>query len=495
MARWGLLAAGAVVLAGCGAISGDSQAQDGRPAQPQPISSDDRQTGAQAHPQLLQEFGGAYDGRQAAYVRTVGQKIAFQSGIADNPDDFTVTLLNSPVNNAFAIPGGYVYVTRQLLGLMNDEAELASVLGHEVGHVAARHGQRRQQAATRNTIIGLLGQVLTGAVLGDSAIGGLLQRGIGTGAQLLTLRYSRAQEYEADDLGIRYLAGAGYDPVAASTMLAALARQTALDAQSQGRDNRILPEWASTHPDPAGRVARARREAARYSVATPVRKRDVFLTAIDGVLYGDDPAQGVINGNRFLHPDLRLGFAAPQGYAMANGTTAVTVTGSAGQAQFGGAGDAPGGLTAYVNQAFATLAGQGNRLPLSEVRRTTVNGLPAAYASARASSRSGQVDVTVFAYDFPGNMTYHFITLTRAGGGIGPFGSMIDSVRQLTPAEAAAIRPRRLQVVTVRAGDTVHRLAERMAYDTLKLQRFLTLNGLDAQSTLQPGQRVKIVTY
>ena len=180
------------------------------------ISAQDKASGAKQHPELLKEFGGAYAGPQARYVESVGRRIAVQSGLSNAQSDFTVTLLNSPVNNAFAIPGGYVYVTRQLMALMNDEAELAGVLGHEVGHVAARHGQRRQQAAQRNAIGGALLGVLTGALLGDSGFAGLIQKGIGTGSQLLTLRFSRTQEYEADDLGIRYLASGGYDPRALS---------------------------------------------------------------------------------------------------------------------------------------------------------------------------------------------------------------------------------------------------------------------------------------
>src|SRR5690606_31340943 len=137
----------------------------------QAISSRDRQTGADQHPKLLEEFGGAVSGPQAAYVETVGKTIAVQSGLSHARHDFTAPLLNSPVNNAFAIPGGYVYVTRQLVALMNNEAELAAVLGHEVGHVAARHAAKRQTAATRNQVIGVLGSILSGALLGDSALG------------------------------------------------------------------------------------------------------------------------------------------------------------------------------------------------------------------------------------------------------------------------------------------------------------------------------------
>lgn len=457
------------------------------------ISAQEKQAGAKQHPQLLSEFGGAYAAPQAKYVESVGRRIAVQSGLSNAQSDFTVTLLNSPVNNAFAIPGGYVYVTRQLMGLMNDEAELAGVLGHEVGHVAARHGQRRQQAAQRNAIGGTLLQVLTGALLGDSTIAGLLQKGIGTGSQLLTLKFSRSQEYEADDLGIRYLAGAGYDPRALSTMLASLAAQSSLDARVSG-NARSVPEWASTHPDPASRVGRAARNASASGSASTARNRDAFLNALDGVLYGDDPKQGVIEGNAFRHPDLRLTFTVPSGFGMENGADAVTIVGSGGQAQFS-AGSYSGNLPAYIDSVFAKLAGGNGSPPAGEVERTTVNGLPAAWRTVRANTQSGQVDATVFAYDFGGGKAYHFLLLTSAGQRIGPFAPLVQSVRRLSAQEVAAIKPRRISLVTVKSGDTVQSLSQRMAYGDYALERFLTINALDSRAVLRPGQRVKIVTW
>jgi len=455
------------------------------------ISAQDKASGAKQHPQLLNEFGGAYSGAQAKYVETVGRRIAVQSGLSNAQSDFTVTLLNSPVNNAFAIPGGYVYVTRQLMALMNDEAELAGVLGHEIGHVAARHGQRRQQAAQRNAVGGTLLQVLTGALRGDSAFAGLLQKGIGTGSQLLTLKFSRSQEYEADDLGIRYLAAGGYDPRALSTMLASLAAQSSLDTRVTGTA-RSAPEWASTHPDPASRVGRAGRNASVQKASPGARNKDAFLTALDGVLYGDDPRQGVIEGSRFRHPDLRLSFTSPSGFGMENAADAVSVSGSGGQAQFASAAYS-GDLGTYISSVFAKLGGSNSRVPEGEVRRTTVNGIPAAWRTIRASTQSSQVDATVFAYDFGGGKAYHFLLLTAAGQGIGPFTSMVQSVQRLTPQEATAIKPRRVSVITVKAGDTVQSLSRRMAYPDYQLDRFLTLNALTAQSVLRPGQRVKII--
>ncbi|TVV71851.1 M48 family metalloprotease [Sphingomonas solaris] len=448
------------------------------------ISASDKATGAKAHPELLQEYGGAYTGPQAAYVRGVGQKIAVQSGLSNSQSDFTVTLLNSPVNNAFAIPGGYVYVTRQLLALMNDEAELASVLGHEVGHVAARHANKRN---TTSTIGSVLAGVL-GAVTGSSALGQLAS----SGAQLVTLRFSRQQEYQADDLGISYLARAGYDPYAAADMLAALNAQTALDADIKGGDDaRAVPSWMSTHPNGADRVARARQQATTTGIAITDRQRngDAFLARLDGLLYDDDPAQGMIDGTNFRHPKLRIGFTAPAGYRLANSPSAVSISGTGGQAQFSG-GALGSGLPAYVDGVFRKLGGAGAPDTLRQMR---VNGLPAAYATARATSGQRAVDITVFAYQMGTNDAYHFMLVTPSGSGIGPFAPMVQGFARLTDAQAAAIKPRRIEIVTVKSGDSVGSLASRMGYADQRVERFRTINALAGDARLRVGQKVKLI--
>lgn len=486
----------AVLAMGGVAVTGVADAQLKAIRTATSISPAERKQGTDAHPQLMAEFGGAYSGPQAAYANRIGQNIAVQSGLSRSPSDFTVTLLNSPVNNAFAIPGGYVYVTRQLMALMNDEAELAGVLGHEVGHVAAQHSKKRQSAATRNQILGVLGAVLGGAI-GDNGgllggLGGLLQNNSMQVAQMATLGFSRGQELEADQLGVQYLRSAGYDPLALSTMLTSLANQTTLDARLSGGDARSLPAWASTHPDPASRVRNAQTLASRAGGSGGTRNADAFLASVDNILYGDDPAQGVVEGNEFLHPDLRLKFAVPNGYGMQNGADAVSISGNGGQAQFT-TGAYSGDMNAYIAAAFKAVAGNATISP-GAIQRTTVGGIPASYSTARVNSQSGQVDVTIFAYEFSRSSAFHFVTLTQAGGG-GVFNSMFNSVRRLSAAEAAGIKPRRIDVVTVGRGDTMATLARRMAYSNYQAERFQVLNRLTASSRLTPGQRVKIVVY
>ena len=471
-----------LALGGCAAVGGGPI-----PDASAPITQSEAQMGAEAHPELLAEFGGAMSGSQASYVSQVGQNIAVQSGLGNARESFTVSLLNSSVNNAFAIPGGYIYTTRQLVSLMNNEAELAGVLGHEVGHVAARHSQRRQQASQRNTLLGAAGAILSGILLGNSGLGQQVGQTLLQGSQLLTLKFSRSQETEADDLGIQYLNRAGYDPHAMGTVLRSLAQQNALDAQLQGRDNATVPEWASTHPDPASRVQAA---LAKAQGMTGVTNRDTFLTRIDGLLYGDDPAQGVIEGRQFIHPELRLAFTAPQGFYMVNGTRAVTINGQSGRAQFTTM-PYSGNLNDYVGKVFAGLSNQQQITPQS-IQRTTVNGLPAAYGSARVQSGNGAVDVTVFAYEFARDRAYHFVAINQSGQS-GAFNSMYSSLRQITAAQASNVIPRVIDVVTVRSGDTVASLASRMAYDDNQVARFRVLNGLSSNDNVTAGQKVKIV--
>jgi predicted Zn-dependent protease len=481
--RFALTGVAVCALAGCATAPDAASAQSAGA----PITAAEAQQGAQYHQQFLQEFGGAMTGSQATYVEQVGKNIAVQSGLANSQSAFNVTLLNSSVDNAFAVPGGYVYVTRQLVSLMNSEAELAGVLGHEVGHVAARHSAARQQRATRNSILGAIGSILSGVLLGNSEFGQLGQQIFSAAPQLLTAQFSRRQETEADNLGIGYLKGAGYDPRAMAALLQSLAAQTALDASLQGR-NASIPAWASTHPDPASRVRAALSQAGSVAGVT---NRDTFLTRIDGLLYGDDPRQGVIEGNTFIHPDLRLTFTVPNGFYMVNGTRAVSINGQSGQAQLTTAAY-NGNLETYVRQAFQAIGGQQMQLMPQTLQRTTINGLPAVYGAARVNTGQQNVDVTVIAYEFSNSQAYHFAAITPAGRG-STFNSMFNSMRRITANDAAEVVPRRIDVVTAGRNDTVQTLAGRMAYGNAQVERFRVLNGLSGNAQVVPGEKYKIV--
>lgn len=444
----------------------------------------------QEHAQFLQELGGAETGHRAAYVESVGRRVSAYSGLADPGQQLHFTTLNSAVENAFSVPGGYVYVTRQLLTIMNDESNLAFALGHEVGHIAANHAHIREAYARRNPF-GVFGQMLS-SVFGGS----IIAQQIAQRAKLDTLSFSREQEYQADTLGLRYMMAAGYDPAGAAGMLAALTRASAIEARVQGRTNRQTPEWALTHPLSENRMQRALQDArATGRLGTGMRNRDAFLRELEGAYVDDDPAQGIIDGPSFTHPDLRIQFRVPTGYLMSNGTFAVTINGSAGRAQFSG-GQYTGSLDQYILGVFNGLTRGGQlQLDIPQPRRLTINGMPAEVTTARYQSVSGPIDASVVAYQWDANRVYHFVMLTPGGTGVGPFAPMINSLRRISPEEAAAIKPRIIHVVTVRPGDTVQSLAQQMAYRDYKVDRFLALNGLATNGSLTPGQKVKLVVF
>lgn len=435
---------------------------------------------------LVQELGGRETGPRAAYVDAVGHRVGAHAGIADPGQELHFTTLNSGVENAFSVPGGYVYVTRQLMALMNDESQLAFALGHEVGHIAANHAHIREQYAQRNTL-GVFGQIV-GAIFGSGAADILQAR-----SALDLLSFSREQEYEADTLGLRYMINAGYDPAGAAGVLAALSRESALEERVQGRTNRQTPEWASTHPLSENRMQRALAEArATGRLGQGSRNRDIFLKEIEGITVDDDPAQGIIDGRTFTHPDLRIQFSVPQGYLMSNGTDAVTVTGSAGKAQFR---QGPPNLDEAVAFAYRLLTRGRAQINYPPPQRLVINGMQAAATTARVETYSGLIDASVVAYQWDSQRVYYFAMLTPGGYGVGPFVPMVNSLRRITAAEAASIRPRVIHVVTVRPGDTVQSLSSRMAYRDFKVERFLSINDLAASSALVPGQKVKLIVY
>lgn len=436
--------------------------------------------------EMIQELGGAETGPRAAYVASVGNRVGAFAGIANPRQSLHFTTLDSAVENAFSVPGGYVYVTRQLLGLMDDESELAFALGHEVGHVAENHAHIREQYAERSGP-SIFGQIV-GAIFGPGVANIIDRR-----SSLDLLSFSREQEYQADTLGLRYMIQAGYDPAGAAGMLAALTRESTLDAAVQGRTNRRTPEWASTHPLSENRFQRALAEGrATGLLGRGVRNRDLFLSELEGLYLDDDPAQGIIDGPTFTHPDLRIQFSVPQGYLMSNGTDAVTVSGSAGKAQFR---QGPPNLDQAIAFAFRLLTRGEFQVPYPPPQRVVINGMPAAVTTARVQTDNGLIDASVIAYQWDAQRVYYFVMLTPGGYGVTPFVPMINSLRRITPAEAAAIRPRIIHIETVRAGDTVQSLAVRMAYRDYKVERFLSLNGLEPTSRLVPGQKVKLVVF
>lgn len=436
--------------------------------------------GEQEHPKVLAEFGGAYEDPEVArYVSSVGDFLAQTS---ERPDlDFTFTVLDTPVVNAFALPGGYIYVTRGLLALANSEAEMAGVVGHEIGHVTARHTAERygQTIAANVATVGL------GVLLGGEAaqLGGVL-------GGLLLRSYSRDQEFEADLLGGRYLARAGYDTGAMAGFLSQLQAHSRLEAALAGQ-----PEKADdfnimqTHPRTADRIERALEQAGATPVPDALVAQDVYFDKIDGMIYGDSPEQGYIRGRTFAHPRLKFTFDVPQGFRLRNSSQAVVARDGDGKAaiQFDRAPKAYAGtMSDYLTRVW------GANVRLRDVEAITVNGLPAATAAVSGNGK----DYRLVALRFDAETIYRFIFVSasdRTAALNVPFRETTYSFRKLSDAEAAALQPRRVRIYEVEAGDTPATIAARMPFGEENLQRFLVLNGMTEATRLAPGQRVKIV--
>ena len=449
------------------------------------VSEGDRRYGAEQHPQLLAEFGGSYDKEEATYLRQVGAKITLAAGLEDK---CTFTLVNSDVVNAFAVPGCYIYVTRGLLSIVNSEGQLASVLAHEVGHIAGNHSERQQ----RGSLWRSLGVLAIGSITGSQELGKLA----GAAANLFDLRYSRTHEYEADDLGLVYLRDAGYDPYAATDMLAALDRHSGFLARARGdQDAKAIPEWAATHPETRNRIARARKAAEETGLkANSLPEFEGrYLDHVDCLLYGDDPVQGFVLGRQFAHPDMGIAFEAPPGFTLTNSPQAVRIDGPDGlRGEFAGGPLPPGGLVSYAEALVARLLG-GTPAELGPVRQRIVNGVPAILAEAIVPTPEGAVALSIAAYAAEKGAAYHFIMVSKpASEPASAIGALFRSFRLLAAGEAASLKPRFIRTREIAPGETWSSLAGLMATDR-GLETLLTLNGRSAEDPPRPGAPVKLV--
>lgn len=451
--------------------------------------------GAEEHPKILQAYGGAYESDTVGgYIAVIAGRLIRNSDTPNAP--FRVTVLNSPVVNAFALPGGYVYITRGLMALANNEEEVAGVLGHEIGHVTARHAAQRVSRAQTTGILGTLGTI--GAlILGGETAGRIAQDLFGIGGQLYLLSYSRGQEYEADQIGVRYLARTGYDPMGMASFLQQMDRHNALQARLRGQEyNSAGGDYLSTHPNTRERVQRAITEAnLQGSVQGSQNWRvDPFLDAIDGMIFGDAPEQGFVRGRTFSHPTLRFTFEVPQGYRMQNSASEIVIAGpSNAVARFDGDGfSARGNMSGYLTQRWAPDLG----VRLSQVQSYTINGMPAATGTAQVNYQNRSTDLRVVAVQFESDQIYRFLILTprsetrRLNPGLQ---AMTESLRRLSSSEASRLRPHRIDVVRVRSGDTVASLSRRMVVEEQPEFWFRTLNGLDSNEQLRVGERVKVI--
>ena len=466
-----LLTAGAIV-AGCATNPVTGQRQLSLVSEAQEISM-----GRDAAQEVQASIGLVDDADMQAYVGRIGRDLASGSERPTLPWAFAV--VDDPTPNAFALPGGFIFVTRGLMTLLDSEAELASVLGHEIGHVTARHSVSmisRQQLAQ-------LGLGLGGVLFPELQP---MTQALGTGMQLLFLRYGRDAERQADQLGFRYARADGYDASEMADVFAALGRASALEGQSP------LPTWLTSHPAPADRIQAARDmvAAAGPPTGTPRQGRTEYLDQIDGLVYGQNPRNGFFRDRVFFHPDLRFRLTLPAGWQTGNFARAVVAAdkGGTGAIQLSLAGElTPGQATdRFFAQSGVESAGSS---------RETFNGVPAIVSGFRAAADQSSVQGYV-AYLRHRGTTYQLLAYATASAFPQHERALTDTIRSFGPvtsAEVLNVQPQRIDIV---------RLPRRLSLaafnqvqpSTIPIQALAVLNQVDGPSTpLESGTLVKRV--
>jgi predicted Zn-dependent protease len=468
------VAALALLVAGCsGTLPVDRQVFLPTP----PMQAEERPAVQREHARILAAYGGPYD--DAKLEAEINETIEKLVASSERPDlHYKTTILNSPAVNAFALPTGQLYVTRGLLALANDKSELASVLAHEMAHVVARHAAIREDQARQAAIVN---RVATD-VIGDPQMGALAL----AKSEIAMKSFSRAQEFEADGIGVGISSRAGFDPYGATRFLTSMGRNSEL--KSARSDPHTL-DFLSSHPETRERVKNATLNARQFTAPGPgEREKPNYLQSIDGLVYGEDPSQGFVRGRRFLHPRLGFTFVAPDGFGLDNTAQAVF-------------GVKDGGMEALrldvvtvpAEQKLAEYLTSGwiENIDAGSIDNLTINGLPAATATAKGD----QWSFRLYAIRF-GSEVYRFIFAAkeRTPEVDKTFRDALNSFRRMTLAEQQAAKPLRLKIVRVGPHDTVERLAEKMATGDRPAERFRVLNGLDLREKLKPGDYVKIVT-
>jgi predicted Zn-dependent protease len=465
-----------ILIAACATNPATGKRQINLMSEAQEISA-----GQEADAQVKKEMGIYSDANLQEYVSNIGMRLAKESERPNLPWHYTV--VDSPAVNAFALPGGYIYVTRGILPFLNDEAQLAGVLGHETGHVTARHTAQQYTRSVGATI----GLVALGIfVPGGQQIGGLAEQGLG----VLFLKFSRAFELQADQLGAKYAAQASWDPAGVPDMLATLGRLDEASGQTKG-----VPNWLETHPEPLARVKEIQPTVQQLSAGRTdlVRNRDALLRAVDGLVYGDNPDQGIARGTSFIHPPLRFRIDFPNGWDIENSPEQV-------MAKAPGADvymlleqvEMPRG-NGIENIARSSMQNAGFRIMSGS--RQQINGLDA-FIGLYQGSLEGLGDVTMRAAHIVHNGNVYLVAGFSAPKVFEPLDSAIlSSIRtfkQLTAAEAEAVHPNRVDIYLVRQGDSWQSIAERSG-GVIKASTLAIMNGAEPNSQPSVGMRIKIV--
>jgi predicted Zn-dependent protease len=442
---------------------------------PEGTEPDDVVIGRREHPRIIAAYGGVYSDRAAEIMvaRIVGRLLA----AADQPNaQFQVTILDSSEVNAFALPGGYIYVTRGILALASDTSELAAVLAHEIAHVTLRHARARTDR-TRTTAI--VDRVITGVFGGDTSTDATVNR---TRASMAA--FGQAQELEADREGIKFAGKAGYDPQAAARFLGVMSRFASFSAGEGKADDGFL----SSHPSTPARIQKAMDTATTMFGQARVGETDRagYLGAIAGLTFGDSPAQGSILGQRFVHPASKFTFTVPDGYKLQNSQSAVVGVAGDGEAVRFDSADVQANLalTDYLKSGW--IAG----LKTDSVTSQSFNGID--MATGLAQTDQWFFRVAVMRLD---GQVYRFIFAAKADSQRFAQGAdaTLKSFRRTEASDLTQVSKVAVRVVTAKPGDSADSLAQQMRGLKGGPDLFYIINNLYPGDPVVPGEKYKVV--
>jgi len=438
--------------------------------------------GKEADPQIIAQFGLYDDGDLQTFISQKGKAMG---AISHRPAlNYEFKIVDSEVPNAFAVPGGYVYFTRGIMGYFNNEAEFAGVLGHEIGHVAARHGVEQQ----RNAILGQLG-IIAGIIIAPDLA--RFAEAASTGLALLFLKFSRDAERDADKLGVEYSSKIGYDAREMAHFFSTLERKSA------GTESAELPEFLSTHPNPGDRSTSVANLAAEWkqklNLTNPQVNRDTYLRRIEGIVYGEDPRQGYLENNVFYHPVLKFQFPTPLNWSYQNTPQKVQLAPKDGRALMFLT-LAPGKTLQEAASAILQQYG----LQVVESRNVTVNGLQAiAMVADQQPQQQGQPALRTLSYIIQhGQYIYHMIgvsTLSDFNSYSQYFTNSMQGFRELTDISKLNKKPERIRIKTVTGNQTLAQAFRSYNVPDRRNEEFAILNGMKLTDNLRSGTLIKII--
>ena len=439
--------------------------------------SDEIQLGKQTDVEVRKQYGVYEDQKLNAYLNDMCQRLARVSHRPNLPYKFE--MVDASVVNAFAVPGGYLYFTRGILANLNSEAELAGVMGHELGHITARHSAQQYSRAQ----LAQFGVLVGGLFLGD-AVSGIAQLGVG----MLFLSFSRDNERQADQLGVEYASKAGYDGKELAGFFETLERM------NPGSDRSGLPGWFSTHPSPEDRVVAVRKEASEWQQKLGNRdlkvNRDVYLRHIDGLVYGDDPRQGYALDGIFYHPDMKFQFPVPADWKLNNTQSQVQMINE----------NKDGGMifsiaTAQSPKEAAAKFTQANGASVLASDSLTVGGFPAHRLVCDVRGQSGAIRVLSYFIQKDKSIFYfHGLSAPSVfDKHLNTFERTMRGFKELSDPKKINVKPDRIRVRTTKAGGTVESSLRSMGIPKDDLDDTALLNGMGLEESLPANTLIKVV--